>query len=75
MVSDATIPPPPPAPPGSPAIPLRPAGAPSARPREESRQAPGAYNFDIIVIGGGPGGYAAGIRAGQLRKRVLCMEK
>src|SRR5438876_11694460 len=34
-----------------------------------------AYNFDIVVIGGGPGGYAAAIRAGQLKKRVLCVEK
>jgi dihydrolipoamide dehydrogenase len=34
-----------------------------------------AYNFDIIVIGGGPAGYAAAIRAGQLKKRVLCIEK
>src|SRR3954466_10153327 len=34
-----------------------------------------SYNFDIIVIGGGPGGYAAAIRAGQLKKRVLCIEK
>lgn len=34
-----------------------------------------AYNFDIIVIGGGPAGYAAAIRAGQLKKRVLCVEK
>jgi dihydrolipoamide dehydrogenase len=33
------------------------------------------YNFDIIVIGGGPAGYAAAIRAGQLKKRILCVEK
>src|SRR5947209_3116618 len=33
------------------------------------------YNFDILVIGGGPAGYAAAIRAGQLKKRVLCIEK
>jgi dihydrolipoamide dehydrogenase len=33
------------------------------------------YNFDILVIGGGPAGYAAAIRAGQLKKRVLCVEK
>src|SRR3954454_11608959 len=33
------------------------------------------FNFDIIVIGGGPAGYAAAIRAGQLKKRVLCIEK
>lgn len=34
-----------------------------------------SYNYDIIVIGGGPAGYAAAIRAGQLKKRVLCVEK
>lgn len=35
---------------------------------------PASWNFDIIVIGGGPAGYAAAIRAGQLKKRVLCIE-
>ena len=34
-----------------------------------------AYNFDIIVIGGGPAGYAAAIRAGQLKKLTLCIER
>src|SRR5438270_12697635 len=34
-----------------------------------------AYNFDIVIVGGGPAGYAAAIRAGQLKKRVLCIEK
>src|SRR5215218_1933042 len=33
------------------------------------------HNFDLVVIGGGPAGYAAAIRAGQLKKRVLCVEK
>ncbi len=33
------------------------------------------YDYDLIVIGGGPAGYAASIRAGQLKKRVLCIEK
>jgi dihydrolipoamide dehydrogenase len=33
------------------------------------------YNYDLIVIGGGPAGYAAAIRAGQLGKRVFCVEK
>ncbi len=32
-------------------------------------------NFDIIILGGGPAGYAAAIRAGQLKKRVLCVER
>lgn len=30
--------------------------------------------YDLIVIGGGPGGYAAAIRAGQLGKKVACIE-
>src|SRR5262249_51489896 len=34
-----------------------------------------AYDFNIAVIGGGPAGYAAAIRAGQLGKRVLCVER
>ena len=31
--------------------------------------------YDLIVIGGGPAGYAAGIRAGQLGHRALIIEK
>jgi len=34
-----------------------------------------AYDFDILVIGGGPAGYAAAIRASQLGKKTLCVEK
>ena len=34
-----------------------------------------AKKYDLIVVGGGPAGYAAAIRAGQLKKRVLCVEK
>src|SRR4051794_2192049 len=34
-----------------------------------------AYDYDIVVIGGGPAGYAGAIRAAQLKKRVLCVEK
>lgn len=30
--------------------------------------------YDLVVIGGGPAGYAAAIRAGQLGKRVACIE-
>ncbi|WP_225721730.1 dihydrolipoyl dehydrogenase [Candidatus Vallotiella sp. (ex Adelges kitamiensis)] len=32
-------------------------------------------DFDVIVIGAGPGGYIAAIRAAQLGKRVACIEK
>ena len=31
--------------------------------------------YDIAVIGGGPGGYVAAIRAAQLGKKVVCIEK
>lgn len=31
-------------------------------------------NYDVIIIGGGPGGYNAAIRAGQLGMSVACIE-
>ena len=31
--------------------------------------------FDVVVIGGGPGGYVCAIRAAQLGLRVACVEK
>jgi dihydrolipoyl dehydrogenase len=34
-----------------------------------------ATRYDAIVVGGGPGGYSAAIRLGQLGKKVLCVEK
>ena len=30
---------------------------------------------DVIVIGGGPGGYPCAIRLGQLKQKVICIEK
>lgn len=30
--------------------------------------------YDLVVIGGGPAGYAGAIRAGQLEKKVVCVE-
>jgi dihydrolipoamide dehydrogenase len=32
-------------------------------------------SYDLIVIGGGPGGYTAAIRAAQLKMSVACIEK
>ena len=31
-------------------------------------------SFDVVVIGGGPGGYVAAIRASQLGKKVALVE-
>ena len=31
-------------------------------------------SYDLVVIGGGPGGYVAALRAGQLGKKVACVE-
>src|SRR4051794_20196219 len=50
-----------------------PATQPSSTPAPTSK--PTRFDYDIIVIGGGPAGYAAAIRAGQLKKKVLCVEK
>ncbi|MGB7158995.1 MAG: dihydrolipoyl dehydrogenase [Tepidisphaeraceae bacterium] len=36
---------------------------------------PDISNFDLIVIGAGPGGYVAAIRAAQLGMNVACVEK
>jgi dihydrolipoamide dehydrogenase len=34
-----------------------------------------ADSYDLVVIGGGPGGYTAAIRAAQLKMKVACVEK
>ncbi len=34
-----------------------------------------AQNFDVVVIGAGPGGYVAAIRAAQLGLKVACVER
>ena len=32
-------------------------------------------NFDLIIVGAGPGGYVAAVRAAQLGMKVACVEK
>ena len=34
-----------------------------------------ATGYDAVVVGGGPGGYTAAIRLGQLGKKVICVER
>ena len=34
-----------------------------------------SYEYDLVVIGGGPGGYVGAIRAAQLGMKVACVEK
>ena len=35
----------------------------------------GTKNYDLIVVGGGPGGYVAAIKAAQLGLKTACVEK
>ena len=32
-------------------------------------------SFDVVVVGGGPGGYVAAIRAAQLGLKTACVER
>jgi len=34
-----------------------------------------SQSFDVVVIGSGPGGYVAAIRAAQLGLKIACIEK
>jgi dihydrolipoamide dehydrogenase len=44
-------------------------------PTNDKPAAPGADSFDVIVIGGGPAGYPAAIRAAQNQLRVACIDE
>src|SRR5947209_17290166 len=69
---------------------MSPATCPPCPRYVQGRQRSGAYNarrithgrfslaeqqYDVVVIGSGPGGYVAGIRAGQLGMKVAVIEK
>src|SRR5690606_18900460 len=34
-----------------------------------------AETYDVVIVGGGPGGYIGAIRAGQLGLKVACVDK
>src|SRR3546814_15874510 len=42
--------------------------------RTEFGMANEAYDYDVLVIGAGPGGYVAAIRAAQLGLKTACAE-
>ncbi|MBS1720810.1 MAG: dihydrolipoyl dehydrogenase [Armatimonadetes bacterium] len=42
---------------------------------KEQSMADGSFDADIIVIGAGPGGYVAAIRAAQMGQKTICVEK
>lgn len=54
-------------------------GAQAAQPAAATKPAAAApegnFDYDLVVIGSGPGGYVAAIRAGQLGLKVACIEK
>ncbi len=49
--------------------------APGAVAATDADSAPMSSDYEAIVIGGGPGGYVAAIRLGQLGVKTLCVEK
>ena len=49
-------------------------GAQTVEPAPKSEQS-GSYDYDIAVIGGGPGGYVAAIKAAQMGKKTVIIEK
>lgn len=63
------------APPPAAATATAPAPASKAAPVGAGADASAAADFDVIVIGSGPGGYIAAIRAAQLGKTVACIEE
>ena len=57
--------------PASASSPAKPEPAPAKVPPAPS----GDTDYDVIILGAGPGGYVAAIRAAQLGLRVACVEK
>ena len=48
----------------------------NTQPEEQSKMSQaGEFDVDVVVIGSGPGGYVAAIRAAQLGARTVCIEK
>jgi len=41
----------------------------------ETREVPIAYEADVVVVGGGPGGFAAALKAARMGARVILVER
>merc|ERR1719258_193605 len=54
---------------------VRPARTVAAAPVCASRAYSSSQDYDLCVIGGGPGGYVAAIKAAQLGMKTVCVEK
>ncbi|MFT8635231.1 dihydrolipoyl dehydrogenase [Novacetimonas hansenii] len=61
--------------PAAPAKAAAPAAAPVSAPAAPVAAPPAETDYDVIVIGAGPGGYVCAIRAAQLGFKVACVEK
>jgi len=61
----------------APAPVISPATAPQAKAASVPPPAApqGNFDYDLVIVGSGPGGYVAAIRAGQLGMKVACVEK
>lgn len=51
------------------------ASAAEKKPAPATTEAPAETDYDLVVIGAGPGGYICAIRAAQLGFKVACVEK
>ncbi|OUJ13552.1 dihydrolipoyl dehydrogenase [Acetobacter sp. DsW_063] len=52
-----------------------PAKTAAPAPAKAAAEAPAETDYDVVVIGAGPGGYVCAIRAAQLGFKVACVEK
>ena len=57
------------------AVPTAPVAAPTATPVNAPVNAPTETDCDVLVLGGGPGGYSAAFRAADLGLKVILVER